>query len=72
MPPLIVWTLGAVGAAVLAKIIAEAARRAKLEAERKPIEEMPMRRLERDPATGEYRPPTRRRPSLTRSARSKA
>jgi len=61
MPPLIVWALGAVGAVVVGRWVAEQTRRwnaglrsrqdsaARAEHERGP-------RLERDPATGIYRP----------------
>jgi hypothetical protein len=63
MPPLIVWALGAVGAAVLVKRAAKELRRvnAAFRGQGGPpggdaaeLETIP--RLERDPATGIYRP----------------
>jgi hypothetical protein len=63
MPPLIVWALGAVGAAVLVNQIAKQVRRvnAALRGHGSPpaadgveLESIP--RLVRDPATGVYRP----------------
>jgi len=61
MPPLIVWALGAVGAAVLVKWLARETRR--INAELHPENSVPMgggrdevRTLEQDPATGIYRP----------------
>jgi hypothetical protein len=58
MPPLIVWALGVVGAIALARLISREARR--INAELHPREPVHGRddavRLERDPATGIYRP----------------
>jgi hypothetical protein len=58
MPPLIVWALGVIGAVALARLIAREARR--INAELHPRGPVPGRdeavRLERDPATGVYRP----------------
>jgi hypothetical protein len=64
MPPLIVWALGAVGAVVVGRWIAERARRwnaelgARQDVGRRAAHAEPDRgpRLERDPATGIYRP----------------
>jgi hypothetical protein len=58
MPPLIVWALGVVGAVALARLIVREARRINAElhpaapaaSDRDPVT------LERDPATGVYRP----------------
>jgi hypothetical protein len=58
MPPLIVWALGVVGAVALARLIVREARRINAElhpaapasGDRDPVT------LERDPATGVYRP----------------
>jgi hypothetical protein len=58
MPPLIVWALGVVGAVALVRLIAREARR--INAELHPRAPAPGKdeavRLERDPATGVYRP----------------
>ena len=58
MPPLIVWALGVVGAVALARLIVREARR--INAELHPAAPAPGDRepvtLERDPATGVYRP----------------
>lgn len=58
MPPLIVWALGVVGAIALARLIAREARR--INAELHPATPAPTDgeavTLERDPATGVYRP----------------
>ena len=61
MPPVILWVLGAVGAAVLAKWLAKEARRVneELEAVKRRSTPEPRARhqsLERDPETGVYRP----------------
>jgi hypothetical protein len=62
MPPVIAWTLGAVGAAVLIKFIIKEARRINAEldearaarvAETADRERLPT--LRRDPGSGEYR-----------------
>jgi hypothetical protein len=58
MPPLIVWALGVVGAAALARLIVREARRINAElhpAAPAPADGDPVT-LERDPATGVYRP----------------
>ena len=57
MPPLILWALGAVGAVVAARWLVREARRvnAELHPVEAPVEPDPIR-LERDPATGIYRP----------------
>jgi hypothetical protein len=58
MPPLILWTLGVVGAVALARLIAREARRINAElhpASPAPADGEPMT-LERDPKTGVYRP----------------
>lgn len=61
MPPLIVWALGVIGAAVLVKVLAKQARR--IHAGLRPKDAAPgaplregVRTLERDPVTGIYRP----------------
>jgi hypothetical protein len=58
MPPLILWALGAVGAAVAGRWFYREAQRinAELHPEQQPVDELPARKLERDPATGVYRP----------------
>jgi hypothetical protein len=58
MPPLILWALGVVGAVALARLIVREARRINTElhpAASAPAEGEPVT-LERDPATGVYRP----------------
>ncbi len=60
MPPLILWALGAVGAAFAGRFLYKEARR--VNAELHPEEPVPVderenvRKLERDPDTGVYRP----------------
>ena len=59
MPPLIVWALGVVGAVALARLIVREARR--INAELHPAapasgDQDAAVTLERDPATGVYRP----------------
>ena len=57
MPPLVVWVLGAVGAALGAKLWSMAERRANEDLERvRNAEDGDVRKLERDPVTGTYRP----------------
>ena len=60
MPPVILWVLGAAGAAVLAKWVAKEARRvnAELDAVKAATvtEGAERRNLKRDPDSGEYRP----------------
>jgi len=63
MPPLVLWALGALGAALAAKLLSEAHRKANedLEAVRrepKPDERANIPTLRRDPETGQYRPPS--------------
>lgn len=62
MPPVVIWALGAVGAAVLVKFVMKEARRINAEldearaervAEKAGSERYPT--LSRDPASGEYR-----------------
>ena len=59
MPPLVIWAVGAIGAVALAKILANASRKANADLEsirRERAVEPPAETLERDPKTGEYRP----------------
>lgn len=62
MPPVIVWALGAAGAAVAARLIAREWRRVNAELDRvraASVNEADRRqavKLARDPATGIYRP----------------
>jgi hypothetical protein len=59
MPPVIIWAIGAVGALALAKLLANAARKANEELDAIRCEravESPVETLERDPVSGEYRP----------------
>jgi len=58
MPPLILWALGAVGAAVAGRLLYKEAQRvnAELHPEPRPGDELPAHKLERDPHTGVYRP----------------
>jgi hypothetical protein len=61
MPPLILWALGAVGAAVAGRWLYREARRvnAELHSDEPPTpvdERASARKLERDPRTGVYRP----------------
>jgi hypothetical protein len=64
MPPVIVWVLGAAGAAVLAKWVAKEARRINAELDTlkakvvEPVAE-PRSKLVRDPVTGQFRPERR-------------
>ena len=57
MPPLILWALGAAGAAVAGRWLYKESRRinAELHPEHAPADEQ-VRKLERDPRTGVYRP----------------
>ena len=61
LPPALIWMLGAVGAAALVKKFVLDAKKAKVEAAReKELEATKpnsLPKLERDPETGEYRPP---------------
>ena len=61
MPPLILWALGAVGAAIVGRWLYRETQRvnAELHPEEKPApadERASARKLERDPQTGVYRP----------------
>lgn len=60
VPQLLIATLGALAAAVLAKVIASESRRVNEALDRnraaRTAEEEPVTRLERDPVTGTYRP----------------
>jgi hypothetical protein len=61
MPPVILWALGAVGAAVVGRWIAKESRRINAELHpaepATPVDERATaRKLERDPQTGVYRP----------------
>ena len=57
MPPLILWALGAVGAAVAGRWLYRESQRVNAELHpEQPVEEVPAHKLERDPATGVYRP----------------
>lgn len=59
MPPVIIWAIGTIGAVALAKIISKAARRVNAELDairRERAVEKPIEKLERDPASGAYRP----------------
>lgn len=59
MPPLILWAVGAIGALAAARLLSAAARRANAELDairRGGAAEQPVEKLERDPASGVYRP----------------
>jgi hypothetical protein len=62
LPPIIAWTLGAIGAVVVMKLISREWQRVNSELdEAKPVrvtdpERARLPTLRRDPATGEYRP----------------
>ncbi len=60
MPPVLFWLLGAVGVAAAAKIFSAAAKKANadLDSVRRDgvTDRDDMRKLERDPVTGTYRP----------------
>lgn len=57
MPPLILWAVRIIGAAIVGRIVYREARRvnAILHPEQR-VDEPPIRTLERDPRTGAYRP----------------
>jgi hypothetical protein len=57
MPPLILWAVGIIGAAIVGRVLYREAQRvnAVLHPE-PPRDEPPVRTLERDPKTGVYRP----------------
>ena len=59
MPPVIIWAVGAIGAFTLVRILASAARKVNAELDdirRDRTVEKPVEKLERDPASGAYRP----------------
>jgi hypothetical protein len=61
MPPVVIWVLGAVGAAAAGRWLYREARRVNAELHREPSaapldERIAARKLVRDPRTGEYRP----------------
>jgi hypothetical protein len=59
MPPVITWAVGAIGAFALARILGRAARKVNAELDdirRDRTVEKPVEKLERDPASGAYRP----------------
>jgi hypothetical protein len=62
LPPVLIWTLGAMGAAALLRLIVREHARVNEELERARAEPVPerarrgARRLRRDPRTGVYRP----------------
>ena len=59
MPPVIIWAVGAIGAFALARILASVARKVNAELDdirRDRTVEKPVEKLERDPASGAYRP----------------
>jgi hypothetical protein len=58
MPPLLIWLIGAAGAAIGAKLLSKAMEKANadLERVRTNAEDDDVRKLERDPVTGTYRP----------------
>ena len=62
MPPVVIWTLGALGAAVVAKLVAKEWRRVNNDLDRvrtAPVTEpdrAALPKLQRDPTSGVYRP----------------
>jgi hypothetical protein len=59
MPPLILWALGAIGAAITGRWLYKETRRVNAELhpeQAKPVDETLPHKLERDPQTGIYRP----------------
>jgi hypothetical protein len=59
MPPLILWALGAAGAAIVGRVLYRESRRVNAELHPEPEaanQQQTARKLERDPATGIYRP----------------
>lgn len=58
MPPLVVWLIGAAGAVIGARLWSMAEKKANedLERMRRSAEGGEVRKLERDPVTGTYRP----------------
>ena len=61
MPPAFLWALGAIGAAIGAKLLAEAGRKANRDLEEvraaKGDERAKIPTLQRDPESGRYKPP---------------
>ena len=61
MPPAFLWALGAIGAALAAKLLADAGRKANRDLEEvrssAKDERAKIPTLERDPRSGHYRPP---------------
>lgn len=63
MPPALLWTIGMIGAALAAKLLADAGRKANedletIRREPKPDDRAGIPTLRRDPKTGQYRPPS--------------
>ena len=63
MPPTLLLALGAIGAALAAKLLSDAHKKANqdldaLRREPKPDERANIPTLKRDPKTGQYRPPS--------------
>jgi hypothetical protein len=57
MPPVILWAIGVVGAALVGRVLYREAQRVNAVLHpAQPSEEPPVRTLERDPETGVYRP----------------
>lgn len=57
MPPLVIWLIGAAGAVIGAKLWSMAEKKANEDLERvRETEGSEVRKLERDPKTGTYRP----------------
>jgi hypothetical protein len=59
MPPVIIWIVGAVGAAIVGKWLVKEARRVNAEldaAKARPVADSDHPTLRRDPETGVYRP----------------
>ncbi len=62
MPPVLIWAIGTIGAAVVAKVAAREWRRVNADLDRRrapPVaqaEHGPLPTLRRDPTTGVYRP----------------
>jgi len=59
LPPVIAWTLAAIGAAALSKVLVREWRRVNAELDAhasEPVAREHLPKLRRDPNTGEYRP----------------
>jgi len=61
VPPVVIWTVGAIGAAIVARLVVREWRRVNAVGRRKtaPVRATPpgaIPRLRRDPVTGVYRP----------------